>query len=677
MVNQPTLTANGQRLILKLVELPREWVTAAVLAQELGISRRTVMRELQSVEQWMQTAGYAFQRSPGHGLLLDETQERRREICEIVMQKSGQNMRLKEERRQDLLWLLLDTMEPQKTYTLASALMVSENTLASDLDWVAQWCSSYQLELCRRPGVGVWLKGGADARRRASGVLLRSALLEQQRHTALQKEPPTMPFAGLVSHDVMQQVWHALWEFEEEEHVLLSDAGFLTLLVHCVLTIQQIKAGIWRPGADIDYADTIHLQQGEKLALRLEHACHLQLPPEERKHLALALQAYAFHRVDEWDAPDALALHGLAAALIAAVEENMGVDLSGYPTLSQDLCNHLKPMLYRVKQGTPAENPQLEVIQTKYAQLWRATREACDRVLPEIPDAEAGFLAMHFGAVIDQESLSNLRVRCVVVCPYGMATSKFLSSQLMREFPELYIKNTCSVRTLRCDELERQNIDLIISTVPLEVDYRQVCVNPVLQQADKTKLQSAIKSVHLQPVARTKNSDHGTLRRAGKLSLLMLDMLDHLTIETVPVCGSRVDLIEAASHLFCPEPTQAKVVFDAFLRREKLGDTYIKPLRALLLHARVGVMAGCRVGYLRADPPIYENGKMIQGALVLLAPEAGEEPLQVMQAVSSLLIEDSSLIGALRRKDCDLASAILEKGLGKQLDWVLHHNENE
>lgn len=676
MANQPTLTANGQRLILKLAELPREWVTAAVLAQELGISRRTVMRELQSVEQWMEAMGYVFQRSPGHGLLLDEPPERRKELCQCVGQKNRQNMRLKEERRQELLCLLLSTLEPQKTYTLASALMVSENTLASDLDWAAQWCSTYQIELCRRPGVGVWLKGSPSARRRASGVLLRSALLEQQRHTALQMEPPPMPFAGLVEPEILRQVWHTLWEFEEEEHALLSDAGFLTLLVHCVLTIQQMRAGVWEPMADMEYADHSHLCQGEKLACRLEQACQLRLPPEEKKHLALALQAYTLHRADDWDAPDALALRGLAAALIAGVEESMGVDLSGHPTLSQDLCNHLKPMLYRIKQGMPAENPQLELIQTKYTRLWQATREACDRFLPEIPDAEAGFLAMHFGAVIDEEELSNLRVRCVVVCPYGMATSKFLSSQLMREFPELHIEHTCSVRTLQCEELDRQNIDLIISTVPLEVDYRQVCVNPVLQQADRTKLQSAIKAVQLQPMARHRNSSRGKLRRAGTLSLLMLDVLEHLSIQTIPVCGSRADLIEAAAHLFCPNPVQAKVVFDAFWRREKIGDTYIKPLRALLLHARVHVVSGCRLGYLRANPPIYENGKMMQGALVLLAPETGEEPLEVMQAVSSLLIEDPALIGALRKADRNLASSILEKGLGRQLDWALHRSEN-
>ena len=68
----PSLTANGQKLIDRLLTLPQGGVTAAMLAESIGVSRRTVLRELPSVEQWIAAAGYRFVRSPGQGLLLDE-----------------------------------------------------------------------------------------------------------------------------------------------------------------------------------------------------------------------------------------------------------------------------------------------------------------------------------------------------------------------------------------------------------------------------------------------------------------------------------------------------------------------------------------------------------------------------------------------------------------------------
>ena len=60
----PSLTANGQKLIDRLLTLPQGWVTAAMLAESIGVSRRTVLRELPSVEQWIAAAGYHFVRSP-------------------------------------------------------------------------------------------------------------------------------------------------------------------------------------------------------------------------------------------------------------------------------------------------------------------------------------------------------------------------------------------------------------------------------------------------------------------------------------------------------------------------------------------------------------------------------------------------------------------------------------
>ena len=74
------LSANARNLIEQLLSLPQGWVTAAAWAESIGVSRRTVLRELPAVEQWMQQAGAHFVRNPGKGLLLDELPEQREEL---------------------------------------------------------------------------------------------------------------------------------------------------------------------------------------------------------------------------------------------------------------------------------------------------------------------------------------------------------------------------------------------------------------------------------------------------------------------------------------------------------------------------------------------------------------------------------------------------------------------
>ena len=151
------LSANARKLIEQLLSLPQGWVTAATLAGSIGVSRRTVLRELPVVEQWMQAAGAHFVRNPGKGLLLDELPEQRDALRTRL--NSGDRKELsRAERRQQLLTRLLREQEPCKTAALAREFSVSESTLSADLD---------ELETLRRPETHQFL-------RYACGILLKA-----------------------------------------------------------------------------------------------------------------------------------------------------------------------------------------------------------------------------------------------------------------------------------------------------------------------------------------------------------------------------------------------------------------------------------------------------------------------------------------------------------------------
>ena len=108
----------------------------------------------------------------------------------------------------------------------------------------------------------------------------------------------------------------------------------------------------------------------------------------------------------------------------------------------------------------------------------------------------------------------------------------------------------------------------------------------------------------------------------------------------------------------------ARQVAQKLRRREAMGDTYIKPLFALLLHCKTNAVSDCRFGYLQAQPPVYEAGKMIMGALVLLAPDTGDPaPVDVMRSVSAQLIEAPELMELLRTGQKEAAARLLEERL--------------
>lgn len=72
------------------------------------------------------------------------------------------------------------------------------------------------------------------------------------------------------------------------------------------------------------------------------------------------------------------------------------------------------------------------------------------------------------------------------------------------------------------------------------------------------------------------------------------------------------------------------------------------------------------MGYLQAQPPVYEPGRIVLGALVLLAPDDGNGvPVEVMQNVSGQLIETSRLMEALRTGQQQEAADLLEQGFDR------------
>lgn len=461
-VYREELSANARKLIEQLLSLPQGWVTAAALAESIGVSRRTVLRELPAVEQWMQAAGAHFVRNPGKGLLLDEASERRDALRTQL--NSGDRKKLsRAERRQQLLTRLLSEQEPCKTAVLARALGVSESTLSADLDELETKLHPYRVEMFRRPGVGVWLQGDASSYRRVVSALLRSSMPEKELAEVLcGRMPENEIFSTLLDTKTAEKVWAVLQQFEQEEQLHLPDAGFLALAIHCTLTIQQLRQGGDKGSAPRGLRPAGN--HAARLVAALNRAFGLTLPPEEAQYLELYLSAY-LGAEDPWGSAQEMELRNLEAALIREMEKALHTDLSGYTSLRDDLYCHLRPMLLRVEQNIRTENPQLDTIRTAYPGLWKATRAACDAVqqqfvLPAISDAEAAYLAMHFGAVLEQNAMFRLRLRVVVACPLGMGSSRFLASRLGNEFPSLQVEGCCSVRELNTADLRLDTFEL-------------------------------------------------------------------------------------------------------------------------------------------------------------------------------------------------------------------------
>lgn len=163
------ITRRQREIVEFLLEHPHE-VTAGDIAVAVKVSTRTVHRELQMIEQWLEPLGMRLEKKSGTGVRIDPGSD----DLAVLRQQLELNEYVEftpEERKLFMLCILLDEAEPVKLLALASDLKVTVSTASNDLDDLEPRIQLAGLKLVRRRGYGVKINGSELAYRMAISAL--------------------------------------------------------------------------------------------------------------------------------------------------------------------------------------------------------------------------------------------------------------------------------------------------------------------------------------------------------------------------------------------------------------------------------------------------------------------------------------------------------------------------
>ena len=693
------LSSRADQILRILIRFPRtQPITAAAISEELGVSRRSIQRELADVEKWLRLNGFHMVRKPGSGLMLDEPTERRQELIALLSQ--NQHVLTNQDRQHRLKVLireLLAAKEPIKAYYFTKKLKISNGTLSTDLDHVEQWLNTYHLTLVRRPGLGIFVDGSSTDRQLAISSLICEELTETQLLGILRSDDPShvlirRQFMDGVDADVINHTEIALEQCEQQLQIEFSDSGFMGLFVHLSLALQRLRNG-----------ETIQLEPEklQKLAILPEYTVaesitkylaehlHLHIPSDEIGFITMHLSSARIwpNAPKDVDPPQIISIRQTVLAIIDVVEQQLQMNFRWDESLIDDLCNHIQPTIGRLRAGIPVDNPQLDYLRTQYSSVYEASEQGAQVLcrllnLSEIPPSEIGFIAMHFGASIERRRCQMHRITAIIVCPTGIGTSRLLSAGLQREYPNIDVQGTISAFQLDPVRLRQDGIDLVISTVDLNIDYPILRVSPVLTLQDRMRLGTAIDSLQKKKNDVTPKQElppHPLTKEdvdfIGTLGTEIYALLDGLSVRKATLKFNRDDLIDESSLLFSEIPAIQEALADVFHKRNALGDTYIEPFQALLLHGKTPWIKHSCFGYVSLEPPIQEAGRPLLGAIVMLIPdnEASSICAQIMSEVSGLLLEDPLLLNVMRSGNIPRLRETLETLLLQFYKRSLHH----
>jgi activator of the mannose operon, transcriptional antiterminator len=178
----------------------------------------------------------------------------------------------------------------------------------------------------------------------------------------------------------------------------------------------------------------------------------------------------------------------MAKEIIEIAERVLQVKLSGDKMLLNGLILHLRPTINRLKYGLNLRNPILNEIKENYPDIYGAawmTSVVFEKYLGiKIKEEEIGYICLHLGASVER---NKHPLRAFIVCASGIGTSQLIAARIERAFRQIEIKDVISATALRNRDLNE--VDLVISTVPVEVDKPLLVISPLLKENDIKKIE--------------------------------------------------------------------------------------------------------------------------------------------------------------------------------------------
>ena len=668
------LTKRSGDIIRVLIRFPQDKpVTTAIISDELHISSRSIQRELPTVEKWLTAKGFRFVRKRSVGLFLDEPDDRRRELL-TLLDATGTDIPSADDRhnrQRQLLHALLFAREPVKSLTFMDQFGISEGTLTSDLNQIEKWFDKYHLRLVRRQGLGIFLTGSETARRQAV--------------TSHLKDQKAIPEAE-ISESITDSVAQIVSDGARTLHLNLSDNGYLRLNIYLSYSVCRIRQGEYITSEEAAFEDLTmepEFAVAEYLMQKLRQTFRLPIIESETRYLAIFLTGIRIWSAEQRDLTSKrdFDVHQITLALIQNVSEILDIDFGSDPQLARELGMHIQPAIGRIRAGIPIENPLLEEIQNRYDEVYQACTAGCIALstsygLPSFPPSEVGFISIYFSMALDRRAKLARRISVIIVCPTGIGSSRLLAENLHKAYPDLDIHGTTSAFHIEPEELAQNGIDLIISTVRLDTTYRYIYVSPLLNRQDRMLLDSKFQLILSQKSDRrphaekkvpetsfTRKDIHFVSRTGAEIEYL----LDHIRIGRAPVLQERHEILAYAASLFSDTPEMESHFYEILKKRDQIADTYMKPFHALLLHGKSpDIMHPC-FGYVHLEPPIYENARIILGAIVTFIPENDPDQVSapIVSEIIGSLMEQPELLKALREDDDERFTLLLETSLMK------------
>lgn len=442
---------------------------------------------------------------------------------------------------------------------LADKYFVSRGTINSDIVSIKEYCDKNGINFVSARGRGIGIDEDEKNRRKyLASIIKEFAYLNQKVNLDMSI------YGQWFDLDEINKIQAIVNEVDEIFNVSLTDVAYEALIVHIALSIERFKAGNndeELPSEELENIDSLQYKIASTLVEMINEEFNISLGENEIYYIAVHTAAKSGVIVAQEKRGDNF-LEYYCLRLINNVGLLLNVDLSNDKHLFNSLFQHLCACEYRNRNNISLDNPLKDELKNNYKDLFEIVKAVIidvnepDVIIPS--DDEIAYVMLHFCTAIKRDIKQIKPLRVLVVCATGIGTAELLSLGLKENF-NFEIVDKLAKHQLK-DEKYLNDVDLIISTVPLKSRIPSVVVSPILKEKDIIDIKHFINRLDLVGKLDIKST------KMSKTAVMLKDLLNKY-----PSNKDEEILIEKIKTLLLNEKGEENYMLSDLIRKETIA----------------------------------------------------------------------------------------------------------
>lgn len=479
--------------ILKYLKEVGEYVTSEQLSAICHVSTKTILEDIQSLNEDMKVTDNYIDVKPSYGLKLVINDIDAFSDFSAAYRPFQDYFVFSVNERED--WVqkyLIEEDKWIKSEYICEMLFISPSVLSQCLKTIRKSLAQYDLKLVQKPHYGMKVEGREFNKRLCLSAIYMTYIDQREDFPGKQFNEEELEVINTIT-SVLDNV---LTRFE----ISMSEVSVQNFIIDIFVLLKRVKQGILLKATEkmvIDISRWTESIVAVEIAKEIKKQLDIELGDQEIVSLSIHLASKriirhydeSIHRIiQNFDVMQ------IVDNMLNNIAEQWHIDFTQDRELCSMLTLHLIPLEVRSRYNVVLQNPLTIKIKQQNILAYQLAVSACNQLVDyhgnNLSDEEISYIALHIELALLRKQIKEKK-NVLIMSGGGRGTSSILAYQI-KELYNKYINEIKMVDYIGIKKYDFSHVDLLITSAPIkeELPISIIEVNYYLTEQDKKKIKN-------------------------------------------------------------------------------------------------------------------------------------------------------------------------------------------